>query len=108
MMTNQNEVNYGKKEHDMKNTRALFMLAFAAITGLVAVVLASRWINQQAQAGASRIAVVATDVDLGGRLTPEMIRLVDWPTGSVPDGAFSESKALDGRVAKMSMQRGEP
>src|SRR5207244_1279114 len=67
-----------------------------------------RWINQQAQAGASRIAVVATDVDLGGRLTPEMIRLVDWPTGSVPDGAFSESKALDGRVAKMSMQRGEP
>lgn len=92
----------------MKNTRALVMLIIAAITGLVAVVLASSWINQQAQAGASKIAVVVTDVDLGARISSEMVKLVDWPASSIPSGAFAEAKALDGRVAKTSMQRGEP
>ena len=92
----------------MRNTRALIMMAAAVIAGLIAVVLASQWISRQSQFGASKVVTLAVDVQLGSRLTPDMVKLVDWPTGSVPTGAFDDPKLLDGRVVKTSLQRGEP
>jgi len=88
-------------------SRGVLMLFIAAIAGVVAVVLAARWMqNQGGEKG--RIAVANTDIELGGRISPEMIRLADWPEGSVPSGAFGESGKLEGRVVLVSIQRGEP
>lgn len=84
------------------------MLIIALLAGLAAVVLAAKWIQQQGQQGGNKIAVALFDIQLGSRLTPEMIQLVDWPIGSVPEGAFSDPKALDGRVVLTSLVRGEP
>ena len=84
------------------------MLIIALLAGLAAVVLAAKWIQQQSQQGGNKIAVMLLDVQLGSRLTPEMTQLVDWPIGSVPEGAFSDLKALDGRVVRTSLARGEP
>jgi pilus assembly protein CpaB len=92
----------------MRSTRALIMMVAAVIAGLIAVVLASQWISRQSQFGASKVVVLGADIQLGSRLTPEMLKLVDWPTGSVPTGAFTDPKNLDGRVVKTSLQRGEP
>ena len=88
-------------------SRGLLMLFIAAIAGLAAVFLATQWM--QGQGGdKGRIAVANTDIELGGRISPEMIRMADWPTGSVPVGAFDEAAKLEGRVVLVSMQRGEP
>ena len=87
-------------------SRGMLMLFIALIAGLAAVFLATRWM--QSQGGAGRIAVANTDIELGGRITPEMVRMADWPLGSVPAGAFNEATKLDGRVVTVSMQRGEP
>ena len=92
----------------MRNTRALIMMAAAVLAGLIAVVLASQWISRQSQFGASKVVVLGVDVQLGSRLTPDMVKVVDWPSGSVPTGAFSDPKLLDGRVVKTSLLRGEP
>jgi len=92
----------------MGNSRAWMMMVVAVIAGLVAVALASQWISQQSQLGASKIVVLDVDVQLGGRITPEMLKLADWPSGSVPPGAFKDPKNIDGRVVKTSLQRGEP
>lgn len=92
----------------MKNARAVMMILIAVITGLAAVFFASQWLLQKSSAGVGKVAVVATDINLGQRLTPEMIRMVDWPAGSMPPGAFTDAKALDGRVLKTSLLRGEP
>ena len=92
----------------MKNARSLTMLIIALLAGLAAVVLAVKWIQQQGQQGGNKIAVALLDVQLGSRLTPEMLQLVDWPLGSVPEGAFSDPKALDGRVVRTGLARGEP
>ncbi len=92
----------------MKKTRILTMLGIAVLAGLVAVMLASRWLNQQTTAGLSKVAVAAVDISLGQRLAPELIQLVDWPKGSTPPGAFNEAAALEGRVLKTSILRGEP
>ncbi|WP_114971730.1 Flp pilus assembly protein CpaB [Rhodoferax ferrireducens] len=88
-------------------SRGLLMLFIAFIAGLAAVFLATRWM--QGQGGSEgRIAVANTDIELGGRISPEMIRMADWPMGSVPAGAYNEAAKLEGRVVTVSMQRGEP
>ena len=91
----------------MKSTRGLFMLLIALLAGGAAVAFASRWMQAQAKGG-GLIAVAAVDVQLGSKLVPEMLRMVEWPSSSVPPGAFTQVAELDGRVVKSSVTRGEP
>jgi len=91
----------------MKNRRAFAMMGLAIVLGLAAVVLASRWLLRQTPGGA-RIVVAAADVNLGQRLAPDMGRLADWPSASLPQGALRDPAQLNGRVLKTSVQRGEP
>ncbi|WP_036302636.1 Flp pilus assembly protein CpaB [Methylotenera sp. L2L1] len=93
----------------MKNPRAFLMIVVSVGIGLGAVVLASRWISQQtATMASSKVVVAAIDIDLGTPLTPQMLKLADWPRGSVPAGATEDMKTLDTRVVKTSLLRGEP
>ena len=91
----------------MKGTRGLFTLLVALLAGGAAVLFASRWMQAQAKGG-GQIAVAAVDVEIGAKLVPEMLRMVTWPAGNEPPGAFGEVVALDGRVVKTSLTRGEP
>ncbi len=92
----------------MRITRPWIMMSVALIAGLMAVLLASRWLDAKSGSGMTKVAVVSTDISLGQRLTPELVQLVDWPSSSVPPGAFQQIDALDGRVLKTNMLRGEP
>ena len=92
----------------MKNKRAVIVMALAILFGLAAVVLASRWLLTQPAATAGRIVVAAADINIGQRLSPEMLKLVEWPAPSVPKGAFDDAQKLSGRVLKTSILVGEP
>ncbi|MGH8808253.1 MAG: Flp pilus assembly protein CpaB [Noviherbaspirillum sp.] len=92
----------------MRNTRAIVMIILSLLVATLAVVLAASWVSKQAAMSVSKVAVAAIDINVGTRLTPEMVRLADWPAGSVPSGSFSDAKLLDTRVAKANLQRGEP
>lgn len=92
----------------MKNRRALLMMALAIVFGLTAVALASRWLLRQTPGASNKIVVAATDVSLGQRLTPEMLKQLDWPADSLPRGALKDSGKLVGRVLKNSVLRDEP
>ena len=88
-------------------SRGMLMLFIALVAGLAAVVLATRWMQQQG-GDKGRIAVANTEIELGGRISPEMVRMADWPQGSVPAGAFTDATKLEGRVVTVALQRGEP
>ncbi len=92
----------------MKNKRAVIVMALAILFGLAAVVLASHWLLRQPTANAGRIVVAGADISIGQRLTPEMLKLVEWPAHSVPKGAFDDPQKLGGRVLKSSILMGEP
>ncbi|AJY32234.1 Flp pilus assembly protein CpaB [Burkholderia thailandensis 34] len=92
----------------MKNSRAFTMLAIAILAGLAAVAFASRWLVQTSSSAVTPVAVAATDVNLGEPLGPNQLRIVNWPTASVPPGAFTDLKPLEGRVVRTSLARGEP
>ncbi|AYH45632.1 Flp pilus assembly protein CpaB [Azoarcus sp. DN11] len=89
-------------------TKGLVFLFVAMVAGLAAVVLGTRWLQSKAASDGNRIAVAAIELQLGGRVTREAVRLVDWPSGSVPNGAFNDLAKLDGRVAITGIQPGEP
>lgn len=91
----------------MKHTRALIVLALALLAGLVSVTLAARWMTGQKASGA-QIAVAAREIDLGTALDSTAITTLAWPGGSLPEGAFHDPAALQGRVVRTSLARGEP
>ncbi|MFM0733071.1 Flp pilus assembly protein CpaB [Paraburkholderia sediminicola] len=92
----------------MKNARAVTMLLIATLAGLTAVVFASRWMVSQASNATTKVVVAATDINLGQRIGPDFLKLTDWPSNSVPPGAFTDTQKLDGRVLKESLLHGEP
>lgn len=84
------------------------MMVVAIALAFVAVVVAARWINAQATGNTAKVAVAQVDISLGARITPDMVRLVDWPASVQPPGAIKDDKLLESRVAKSSITRGEP
>jgi pilus assembly protein CpaB len=92
----------------MKNTRALVMMGLALLLAIGAVVVAARWINAQASSARNKVAVAQADISLGSRVTPDMIKMVDWPADAMPPGVFTDIKLLDARVARNNIQIGEP
>ena len=92
----------------MRNPKAVVMLVLSVIIGLGATIVAAGWISQQGQMASTKVVVAAGDIQLGSRLTPQMLKVVDWPTGSIPPGAIAKAEKLEDRVVKTSILRGEP
>jgi pilus assembly protein CpaB len=91
----------------MKNVKAMVLLALAVLTGLAAAIYAAGWIAHKGNIAASRVVVAAVDIDPGSKVNPQMLATADWPTGSVPPGAFTDIKQVQDRVLKVSVNRGE-
>lgn len=91
----------------MKNTRAWIVLGLALLAGLIAVVLAARWMTQRTGESA-QLVVVSRDIDLGTPLDASMLSTIPWPGAVAPEGSFRNAKELEGRVVKTAMTRGEP
>jgi pilus assembly protein CpaB len=92
----------------MRNTRGLLMIALAVVAGLAAMTLATRWLSMQSTIATNHVAVAAADISVGQPIGPDQIRVVEWPAGSVPSGAFSTKDALKDRVARTNLLRDEP
>src|SRR4051812_37809172 len=91
----------------MRNIKAIVLLLLAIITGLAAAIYAAGWVAQRGALASSKVVVAAVDIELGSKINPQMLVLVDWPAGSVPAGAFTEVKDVQERVVKVGVQRGE-
>jgi pilus assembly protein CpaB len=92
----------------MRNKSALMMIAVSVVMGLAAVVVAAQWLGQQSSLSTQKVVVAAREIHLGSPITSDMLRTVDWPRISVPDGTIQNEKDLDSRVVRTNLQRGEP
>lgn len=91
----------------MRSTRALVMIGLSVLAGFAAVFLAMNTIGTKS--GQTVPVIVASrDLDLGSVLKANMVEPVGWPKGAEPKGAISEASAVEGRVLKTSVVRGEP
>jgi pilus assembly protein CpaB len=92
----------------MRSLRGLVMIGIALILGLAAAFLAARLMLQQTNVSTAKLAVATVDMNVGQRISKDQVRLIEWPTGNLPSGAFATVEELDGRVTKIAIQRDEP
>lgn len=82
--------------------RSFIILAVAVLLGICAVIVANAYMggveNQQKQEitgkGMVRIAVANAPLDFGTPISSEKVRFIDWPSWSVPEGAFTSTEQL--------------
>ena len=91
----------------MRNSKAIVIIGVALVLALGAVVMAAKWMGEQGPGG-TRVVVALADIGQGARIAPTSLQLVDWPSGSLPPGAITDLKLLEGRVARAEILRGEP
>jgi pilus assembly protein CpaB len=94
----------------MRNKRLLFVLAGAAVFGLVAAVSVSRYLSN-AQAftrNMNNVVVAKVDIPLGTTIVAEQLTQVQLPANAVPDAAFAEAGKVVGRVAVVNVAAREP
>jgi pilus assembly protein CpaB len=91
----------------MKNVKAIGLLFLALLIGLAAAVYAAGWASRQGNIASNKVVVAAVDIELGSKVNPQMLTTTDWPSGSIPPGAFKDIKELQDRVVKVSVLRGD-
>lgn len=98
--------------------RNWIILGVAIAIGLFAVIMVNAYFSgvQEKQARLTqeqalvRIVVAAQPMEFGTKLTPQTVRLQNWPASSVPEGAFRTipDALKDNRVALRPIVPGEP
>lgn len=96
--------------------RTLASLAVAVLLGLIAVmlirtVIAGRAPQTAATAATQAVVVASLPIERGTKLTPAMLKVVNYPKEAVPAGSFPTVDQLAGpnaRVAMRSMTANEP
>lgn len=98
--------------------QGLIILGVAILIGLAAVFLANNYLGRVEQKqvtspqGMVKVAVAAVPLDFGAQITPDKVRLVDWPAEALPEGTFSSVPQLlpmnHTRVALRPMTANEP
>lgn len=86
-----------------------FYLLLACICGTAAAVLAGQWLQAGPEEGSNstEIFVATVAIDVGEPITPERIRLEQWPSDKVPQGSTSNLEDLEGKYAKQRFYVGE-
>lgn len=84
----------------MPQQRSLIILGFAILLGLAAVFVANSFLGrveqrqEEAVQGTVKVAVARVPLEYGTQLSPDKVRLVDWPKASLPEGTFTSIPQL--------------
>src|SRR5919106_6095886 len=98
----------------MKRSQPFILLGLAACMALVTSVLIYNWLQRQPKlvekvigAQTEMVAVAVSDLFWGTKLTPDVIKLIPFPTGSLPEGHFSTLESVQDRVLVANVKTNE-
>jgi pilus assembly protein CpaB len=100
----------------MKRYRPLAFFGVALLLGLVTSILVFSWLqNEKDRLLAAPISltknmsVLVSNADLpwGTKLMPEMMQLLEFPSGAIPEGTFTSLEAIKDRVILVDLKRNE-
>ena len=86
----------------MARKRIYMVLVVAMTVGAVFAIGTYRYVqarpaNTPQAVNTAKVVVAASNMDVGAALRAEDLRAIDWPAGSVPEGAFHKADELVGR-----------
>lgn len=92
---------------------SIIMLIAAVALGLIAVLFARTFLGGSDDAGAGGSAaavrtvptvVAAADINFGEKITPEKVKVVDWPANTLPQGSFQRLEELTMGAGRTAMR----
>jgi pilus assembly protein CpaB len=97
----------------MAHYRSFVPLGVATVIGLIVSALMYGYLQKSSKmnhtvAETHPVAVAASDLPWGTKLTGDMMKQVDFLKGSLPEGSFSDSASLVGRVLIYPVKAREP
>jgi pilus assembly protein CpaB len=96
----------------MKQQRTILVLLIAVITAGIAAYGVNNAIQRMpvrtVEVGTVPVVVAAQDIPVGTRLMSEQLRVVQWPSKTPVQGAFSDPKALLDRGVIVTLSENEP
>ena len=84
------------------------MLVLAIGMGMAAVAMAAVWLNSRESLLTTHVVVAKEDVQIGTRLQPGMLQVVDWPSASPLKNPLTSIEQATDRVVNMPLVKGEP
>lgn len=90
---------------------SIIMLIAAVALGLVAVLFARTFLSNSDSpvAGSPSVrtvptVVAASDIQFGEKITPEKVKVVEWPAGALPQGSFQRMEDLTSGQGRTAMR----
>lgn len=92
----------------MRN-KSVFLL-LACVCGTIAAIGVSQWMQAQNPDDVERVEIFVTTktIDVAEEITPDKIRLEEWPANRVPEGSATDLATIEGKYARQRFYRGEP
>ena len=94
-------------------SKSVLLLTLALGCGLVASIGISQVMErrnaQQSNAGETEpIFVALVDINPSDTITPQLIKLEEWPKGKIPAGAITKLEDIKGKRCRNKLYAGEP
>ncbi len=96
----------------MAKNRALILLLLSLVISAFTIWAAVQWVNRQVEKRTSshtiKLVVASGNIVAGTLLTPELVKVTDWPADSPVAGSFPETQPLLNRIVNVNISVGEP
>ena len=92
------------------NKRFIIMLSIALLLAFFAARMVNNILIQNRATNKTTVPIVAAAVDIpyGAKIEEQQLKLIEWPSDSVPQGAFNNKDQVVNKVAKNNFYVGEP
>lgn len=91
------------------NRRFIIMFSIALLLALLAAWVANFWIQAMAIPDkTASVVVAAVEIPYGVKLEDAQIKVLAWPSNSVPQGSFSSKEQVVGKITKNNFYPDEP
>ncbi len=96
----------------MSRSRPVIFLAVAIVVAFIMSILIYKRLQGATAQGVPEeqgvnVVVATSDLPWGTKLTPDMMRVLKFPTGNAPESHFENSDVVKGRVILANLKRGE-
>ena len=88
--------------------KRFFMLGIAFLLAFMAAWVANQWIQNRPVVKTIPVVVAAVDIPYGEKINSFQLKIIDWPSDSVPTGIYSTKEQVIDKISRDDFYTDEP